>query len=308
MGRSIKEIQNFLLESKIDFEYSGDSELLIETFSSLNHLKKNSITWIKKVDKEKLESLHNMKDMLIVCQKEQICNEHPKFNYLFCKNPKQVFFSILTAFFSTQAILGISDTAVVETKTIGKGCSIGHHSYLGPQVIVEDNVAIGHNVVIQNKVHIKENTIIGSGCIIGGEGFGYFKDLDGISQKVPHFGGVIIGKNVEIGANTCIDRGTIDDTVIGDYVKIDNLCHIAHNVIIGDKTKVIALSLLGGSSHLGKSVYIAPGVMVKNQVEIGENCVVGMGAVVLKDIEENQVVLGMPAKSVRKVTEEDKML
>ncbi|MBS5386570.1 MAG: hypothetical protein KHY31_04245 [Clostridiales bacterium] len=308
MGLNINEIRDFLYKRKIDFVYSGDRELLIETFSSLNHLKNSSITWIKKVEQKKLENLCKTENLLVVCRKEPLCAGYPKLNFLFCENPKQVFFSILTAFFSTQEIWGISDTAVVETKVVGKGCSIGHHSYLGPQVIVEDNVSIGHNVVLQNKVHIKENSIIGSGCIIGGEGFGYFKDLDGISQKVPHYGGVIIGKNVEIGANTCIDRGTIDDTVIGDYVRIDNLCHIAHNVVIGDKCKVIALSLLGGSSHLEESVYIAPGVMVKNQVNIGENCVVGMGAVVLKDAERNQVVLGMPAKPVRRVTEEDKML
>lgn len=308
MRLSIDKIQDFLCESKIEFEYSGDCGLSIGTFASLNNIKDYSITWIKKVDKENLERICRKKSLLIVCCKERICDEYPRLNFLFCKNPKQVFFSILTAFFSTYETPGIADTAVVKTDRIGQGCCIGHHSYIGPQVTVEDNVFIGHNVVIQNEVYIKEGTVIGSGCVIGGEGFGYFKDSEGISQKVPHFGGVIIGRDVEIGANTCVDRGTLDDTVIGDYVKIDNLCHIAHNVIIGAKSKVIAHSMLAGSSRLDESVYIAPGVLVKNQISIGENCVVGMGAVVLKDVEKDQVLLGMPAKPLRKVTEEDKML
>lgn len=308
MELRIKTIQDFLDKLNIDFIYSGDSELIVETFSSLHNVKNSSVTWMKKLNAEQLDNLCNKEKVLVVCCKDQICDAYPDLNFLFCKNPKQVFFSILTAFFSERKVSGISRTAVVETEHVGTGCSIGHYSYLGPKVIIEDDVCIGHNVVIQNKVHIKKGTIIGSGCVIGGDGFGYYKDSEGISQKVPHFGGVIIGKNVEIGANTCIDRGTIDDTIIGDYVKIDNLCHIAHNVVIGDKSKVIALSMLAGSSCLDNSVYIAPGVLVKNQIKIGANSVVGMGAMVLKDVEKDQVVLGMPAKSVRKVTEEDKML
>lgn len=308
MKISIKDIILFLKKADIDYSYKGDSELIIETFSSLNNVQNNSITWMKRVETEALTKLCKMKNLLVVCHKEQICESYSNLNYIFCENPKQVFFSILTNFFCREKSVGVSSTAIVETKRIGAGCSIGHHSFLGPEVTVEDNVTIGHNVVIQNKVLIKRGTVIGSGCVIGGDGFGYYKDSEGISQKVPHFGGVVIGRYVEIGANTCIDRGTIDDTIIGDYVKIDNLCHIAHNVVIGDKSKVVALSLLAGSSKLEESVYIAPGVMVKNQIRIGENSVVGMGAVVLKEVEKNQVILGMPAKAIREVTEEDKML
>ena len=197
------------------------------------------------------------------------------------------------------------DTAVIKSKNVGENCFIGHHSFIGADVTLEDNVYVGHNVTIQNRVYIKENTIIGSGCVIGGDGFGYYKDDRGISKKVPHFGGVIIGKNVEIGSNTCIDRGTLDDTIIGDYVKIDNLCHIAHNVQIGEKSKVIALSVLAGSCKLGEAVYVAPGTLVKNQVKVGAGSVIGMGGMVLKDVEKGKVMVGAPAKVLRNVTEED---
>ena len=170
---------------------------------------------------------------------------------------------------------------------------------------IGDNVFIENNVIIDNKVCIGENTIIHSGVVIGKEGFGYFKNDDGISIKVPHFGGVEIGHDVEIGANTCIDRGTLDDTIIGDYVKIDNLCHIAHNVIIGKRTKITAMSLLAGSSELGDECYLAPGVIVKNQVKIGARCIIGMGAMVLKDVEDQKVIVGSPGKVLREATMED---
>jgi len=116
---------------------------------------------------------------------------------------------------------------------------------------------------------------------------------------VPHYGGVVIGQNVEIGANTCIDRGTLDDTIIGNNVKIDNLCHIGHNCIIKDNSSIVALSMLGGSAIIEENSYIAPGVMIKNQLKIGENSLIGIGAVVIKDVEKNKVVAGVPAKVIR---------
>ena len=125
-----------------------------------------------------------------------------------------------------------------------------------------------------------------------------FQNLKMCYCKVPHWW-CKIGKNVEIGANTCIDRGTIDDTIIGNNVKIDNLCHIAHNVRLEDNVLVIALSLLGGSCIIKKDAYIAPCAAVMNQITIGENSLIGMGAVVTKNVEPNKVVAGVPAKVLR---------
>ena len=104
---------------------------------------------------------------------------------------------------------------------------------------------------------------------------------------------------MEIGANVCIARGTLADTIIECNVKIDNLCHIAHNVHIGKNCLVIAQSMLGGSSVLHDDVYVAPAAAIINQVEIGRNSLVGMGAVVTKSVEENKVVAGVPAKVLR---------
>ncbi len=151
---------------------------------------------------------------------------------------------------------------------------------------------------IEGPVVIGYKSIIHSGTIIGTDGFGYFMEQDQY-RKIPHFGGVWIGKYVEIGANTCIDRGTLDDTMIEDGVKIDNLCHIAHNVQIGKNSLIIACSLLGGSCRIGKGGYVAPGAIVKNQVTVGENSVIGMGAVVTKDIRAGVIAAGIPARVLR---------
>jgi UDP-3-O-[3-hydroxymyristoyl] glucosamine N-acyltransferase len=193
----------------------------------------------------------------------------------------------------------ISPNSVIETIDFGKNVYIGHNCYIDKNVSIGDNVVIKNNVTIEGKVKIGNNTTIFSGVVIGSDGFGYYQDNNGINTKVSHYGGVIIGDNVEIGANTCIDRGTLDDTIIENNVKIDNLCHIAHNVIIRENSLVIALSMLGGSSVLERNSYVAPGVMVMNQLTVGENSLVGMGAVVIKNVEKNKIVAGVPAKVIK---------
>lgn len=305
MGLAIQEIKNFLREKGFQYEFSGNDNGSVKGFCSLNHPKDGSILWIRAVTVEIIDRLKTYKDIVVVCTKNREIFFDKDIDYIFCEDPKQIYFSILTEFFYKKRERRIDSRAIVATDRIGKNCHIGAGSVIGDDVEIGDNVFIENNVIIDNKVCIGENTIIHSGVVIGKEGFGYFKNDDGISIKVPHFGGVEIGHDVEIGANTCIDRGTLDDTIIGDYVKIDNLCHIAHNVIIGKRTKITAMSLLAGSSELGDECYLAPGVIVKNQVKIGARCIIGMGAMVLKDVEDQKVIVGSPGKVLREATMED---
>ncbi len=199
-------------------------------------------------------------------------------------NPKLVYFEILSHFFSIQGNSCICRDSVIETENVGSNVSIGHHCYICKDVVIEDGVVIRNNVSIECPSHIGMYTVINSGVVIGADGYGYYKNMQGINKKVPHFGGVYISRDCEIGANTCIDRGTIDNTYIGNNVKIDNLCHIAHNVRIMDGAMVVA-----GSAKLEENAYIAPGTVVRNQLTVGENSLVGMGAVVTKDILKNSV-------------------
>ena len=136
---------------------------------------------------------------------------------------------------------------------------------------------------------------VGKNTVIGGEGFGFAKDGDKWI-RMPHQGKVIIGDNVEIGSNCTIDRGCLTDTIIGNGVKIDNLCHIAHGVTIGDNTIITAGTIVAGSVTIGKNVWIAPNSTIKNGVTIGDNVFVGMASNVLKDVPEGVTVYGNPAK------------
>jgi acetyltransferase-like isoleucine patch superfamily enzyme len=159
-----------------------------------------------------------------------------------------------------------------------------------------------NNFFKQKKCEIKygKNFIVGDNCSIGNDGFGYIKDEMGRWIKFPHFGDIIIGDDVEIGSNVCIDRGSLSNTIIGSGVKVDNFVHIAHNVEIGENTLIIAQSMIGGSTKIGKNCWISPSVSIKNGISIGDNVLIGMGAVVLKDVENNKVMVGNPAKELIK--------
>ena len=145
-------------------------------------------------------------------------------------------------------------------------------------------------------VSIGQRVRIGAGARIGFDGFGYEKNEGGAWEHFPHIGGVNIGDDVDIGKNTCIDRGTLGDTVIGDGTKIDNLVHVAHNVEIGRNCMIIALTCIGGGVIIGDDSYVGIGSSIRDQVKIGEKTFIGMGAVVVKNVEDNVTVVGNPAR------------
>ena len=135
---------------------------------------------------------------------------------------------------------------------------------------------------------------------MGGSGFGFVKDDDGNKLRFPQIGGLIIGHHVEIGANTCIDRGALSDTEIGDYTKINNLCHIAHNNKIGRNVTITGCVNVSGSNIIDDRVWIAPNASIRGFIHIGEGSVVGMGAVATKDIPAGETWVGNPARKMEK--------
>jgi len=138
------------------------------------------------------------------------------------------------------------------------------------------------------------------GAIIGSDGFGYERDEEGRWQPFKSIGGITIGDNVDIGAQVNIDRGTLQDTTIGEGTKISKFVNVGHNVTIGKHCFVAGGALLGGSSRIGNYCWIGLGAIIRNGITIGDNVYVGMGAVVTKDIESGVVVYGNPAKVIRK--------
>lgn len=298
----VSSIVSYLENVGMEFEFKGKEKFNIIEYSPVTELKANSITWIKNVSNFDFTRIEGIENVLIVCQ--NVDQKKDGVSFLCCENPKSVFFTILGEFFKQEELGNrIESSSMVLSRIIGKNVYIGHNCYIGRNVEIGDGVVIKNNVSIEGKVKVGFNTIIYSGAIIGSDGYGYFQDAEGRNKKVPHYGGIRIGSHVEIGANTCIDRGTLSDTVIGDNVKIDNLCHIAHNVIIEENVSVVALSMIAGSVKLKKNSYIAPCASIKNQLTIGQNSMVGLGAVVLKDVEDNVVVAGIPAKVLKKIGE-----
>ena len=209
-------------------------------------------------------------------------------------------------------------STVHESTTIGKGCKIGAGCYVGKDVVLGDGVVLYPNVTVLDEVKIGNGTIIWPGtvirerceighyCIIhtntsiGADGFGFTPREDGQGLvKIPQIGNVIIGNGVEIGANTCIDRGKFSSTIIGDGCKIDNLIQIAHNCELGRSVIVAATTGIAGGAKIGDGAMIGGGVSIKEQTVIHPGAAVGAGSGVMNDIPAGKIVLGYPATDSR---------
>ena len=203
---------------------------------------------------------------------------------------------------AAQAFFAVRPTGVAATARVDPTARIGVHGSIGDYVVIEHDVSIGDHCHIDHHAVIKHGTRLGDHCSVGAHsslgttGFGLEYDTDGTPVRLPHLGGIAIGNYVEIGANTVIARGTIEDTHISDHVKIDDHVFIAHNVQIGEGSFVIACAQISGSVVLGKRVWVAPQVTILNKVKVGDNATLGIGAVVRKDVEAGTTVVGNPAR------------
>ena len=213
----------------------------------------------------------------------------------------------------------IHPTAVVHpTAAIGRGCKIGAGAYVGKGVqlgndvilyantTILDGTTIGNNTTIWPGVVIRERCVIGSHCIIhpnatiGADGFGFIPSPDGRGLiKLPHIGNVVIGNGVEIGANSCVDRGKFSATVVGDGCKIDNLVQIGHNSKMGRSCIMAGASGLAGSVTLGDGVVIGGGVCISDHVTLGNGVQVGGMSGVINNFGDGKKVLGYPAVEAR---------
>ena len=199
-------------------------------------------------------------------------------------------------------IASIADDACIHPgAVIMDGVQIGSGSVIFPNVTVMENVCIGDNVTVYPNVTLYENTVIGdrsiihAGAVLGAFGFGYKSD-SGQHLLSAQLGNVVIGEDVEIGANTTIDRGTYDSTTIGKGSKLDNLVMIGHNCSIGENNLLCSQVGIAGSSETGKYVVMAGQVGVADHLTIGDKALVGAQAGLMHNVEPNQVVFGTPAK------------
>lgn len=178
---------------------------------------------------------------------------------------------------------------------VGDGTIIHEHVYIGDDCIIGKNCIFYPGVRIYPGMVIGDNVIIHSGAVIGADGFGNAPQPDGSWEKIEHLGNVIIGNDVEIGANTTIDRAQMESTVIGNGVKIDNLCMIAHNVTIGDHTAIAALTGIAGSTQVGKYCIFGGQVGIAGHLKIADHTTIcAQGGVIGHIRKEGQVLVGSP--------------
>lgn len=284
-----KPIQLSKLASELALQWRG-IDVLIEGVASLNHVATSDLTFCN-VLPEKInggvfitsdDSAHtatNSNGLIIV--------ENPRLEFIKALS----FLNIKIGFSSWELPADIHPTATIgQNVVIEKGCVVG------------PNTTIEHNVVLHAGTRVGEGSRIRSCSSVGGDGFGFERLEDGTPLRFPHLGGVVIGDNVEIGALNSVARGTLSDTIIEDGVKTDNLVHIAHNCQIGAGCLITACAELSGGVHLGENVWVGPNSSFMQKLVIGAGAVVGLGAVVTKNVEENTVVAGSPAKKVRGVS------
>jgi UDP-3-O-[3-hydroxymyristoyl] glucosamine N-acyltransferase len=184
---------------------------------------------------------------------------------------------------------------------LGENVKLGDNTKIFPQVFLGDNVRIGNNTVIHAGVKIYRDCIIGNnvtihaGTVIGSDGFGFAPQADGSFKKVPQIGNVLIEDNVEIGANTTIDRATIGSTIIRAGAKLDNLIQVAHNVEVGNNSVIAAQSGISGSTKLGKTVMVGGQVGIVGHLQIGDGAKINAQSGVTKSIAPGKAVTGSPA-------------
>jgi UDP-3-O-[3-hydroxymyristoyl] glucosamine N-acyltransferase len=240
--------------------------------------------------------------------------------YIEADDPNKAFYKILIRYFSPSFPLetGIDPSASVHEKAvIGKNVSIGKNVVIGANTVIGDNTKIFHNTVIledaeigegslifqsvsiREKCKIGKRAVIHPGVVIGSDGFGFYQDEQGRFQKIPQVGIVIIGDDVEIGANTTIDRASVGATVIHNGVKIDNLSQIAHNVVIGENTIISSQVGISGSTKVGKNCYILGQVGLTGHIEIGDGVTLIAQSGVSKSILKPGIYFGSPAKEMK---------
>jgi UDP-3-O-[3-hydroxymyristoyl] glucosamine N-acyltransferase len=276
---------------------------------------KNTITFI--ASKSNIDDFKQTNASVCIIEESLVSTIDKDIYLLAVKNPYASYVKVANLFYpdhpKTKTLTDayyISDTAKIDKSSdIDFGCYIGDNVSIGKNVRIHPNTYIGDNVVIGNNCTIYSNvtitntiighsTIINSGARIGKTGFGYVTENEE-HIKIPHLGRVIIGNDVEIGSNTCIDRGTLEDTVIGDMCKLDNLIQIGHNARLGKGCLLVSQVGIAGSSKLGDYVVVGGQAGVAGHLTIGDKTQIAAKSGVTGNTEPKSIVIGFPAQPVK---------
>lgn len=279
------------------------SDVFIDNLADVEHTNEHTLDWIipTKPNKTALAEQSNANVILVDSEVDytQGMIDAGKI-LLVVRSPKRALAEIGNFFFVKKTVPHIHPTAIIDDEA-----KVGSDVYIGPYCVIGKAI-IGDGCIIDSNVRIHDDVTLGcychikAGAVLGGEGFGFEKDENGNKFRFPQLGSLIIGNYVEVGSNTCIDRGALSDTIIGDYTKINNLCHIAHNNKIGKNVTITGCVNISGSNVIEDNVWVAPNASIRGFIHLGEGCIVGMGAVVTKDIPEKETWVGNPARKLEK--------
>lgn len=310
MELSVKEIAE-----KIQGSISGDAALKISGISDLKGATGSQVSFILS-EKHLNEALASKAPAIVSDSLSEIKDK----TVIKVKSANAAYAGLLRIFYPEKEIKGaispkaavsplarfsasafIDDCVVIkEGAEIGEGAYIGAGSFIGENVKIYKGVRIYPNVTLYRDTVIGEDTIIHSGCVIGADGFRFIED-SGKIVKVLQIGNVVIGSLVEIGANCTIDRAAFGSTVIGNYVKMDNMVHIGHNVTVGDGTMIVAQTGVSGSVNIGKYCIIGGQVGIVDHVDIADGAKIGAQSGITKDVAPGAMMSGTPARPLMKL-------
>lgn len=299
-----------LINGKIE----GDPSATVDSFGKIEEARAGQLSFLANPKYE--EFLYSTNATVIILNEDYELKKPVNATLVRVADAYTAFATLLGKYqeMMTQQLAGIQQPSyIAKTASYGDQVFIGAFAYLGenvkvgnaskifPNAFIGDNVSIGNKCIIHPGVKIYHGTVIGNnvtihaGTVVGSDGFGFAPQADGSFKKVPQIGNVVIEDNVEIGANTTIDRATIGSTIIKAGAKLDNLIQIAHNVEVGNSTVIAAQSGVSGSTKIGKNAMIGGQVGIVGHINIGDGAKINAQSGVSKSIEPGKSVTGSPA-------------
>ena len=302
-----------MIAALLSGEIVGDKNATVSTVSSIDGGKAGSLAYLTNPKYE--QYIYTTEASIVLVDKTFEPKAEVKTTLIKVENVGECVLNLLEMYNAARPRKqGISKLASVSEKaTIGEGCyigdfvvveagaKIGDNVQLYPQCYIGDNVTIGEGTKLYAGVKIYEGCVIGKNCIlhagavIGADGFGFAPKADGTFAKIPQLGNVILEDNVEIGANTCVDRAKTDSTIIHSGVKLDNLIQIGHNVEVGANTVMSAQVGIAGTTKVGSNCFIAGQVGIADHVVVGDRVKIGSKSGIDKSVGDDEIRFGYPA-------------
>ena len=302
--------------SEIKKRYKVECNIpLINAVSTLTNPRDNSLIFCIQYKEQHDKSLSIVRNSVILVNKDaKITSNLTDHNVvIYVKNPRMEYVYILNNFVMEDGISYSSDSYYIDPDAIvDSTCKIEPYVFIARDVQIGRCCHIKSGAKIYSNVTLGDNCVVGCNTVIGDIGFGIERindgkweriPLSGKPMKMPHYGGVRIGNNVEIGALNTIVSGAIEPTIISDNVKTDDHVHIAHNCKIEDGVLITAAAELSGGVKIGDNTWIGPNSSIFQQTKIGRRCIVGIGANIFKDMKDEEVYMGAPARKIKKDNE-----